>query len=79
MNSVDKTLALSKAFGRLVAGTSVTCVTMWFGCPGVTVHILMKRYYQTGNKIDAHRSERLNAATPKQDILIALTHIRQRL
>lgn len=65
-----------RAFGMLAAGTTVTRVARLFGCSRATIHNLWRRYNQTGDTVDAPRSGRPKATTPRQDRMITLTHLR---
>ena len=67
-----------RAVGMLAAGTTVTRVARLFGCSRATIHNLGRRYNQTGDTVDAPRSGRPKATTPKQDRMITLTHLRNR-
>lgn len=67
-----------RAVGMLAAGTPVTRVARLFGCSRATIHNLGRRYNQTGDTVDAPRSGRPKATTPRQDRMITLTHLRNR-
>ena len=67
-----------RVFGNLAAGTSVTHVAKLFGCFRATAHNLIRWYHQSGNTIDAPKSGRLRATTPRQDLYITRKHLRQR-
>ena len=67
-----------RAVGMLAAGTTVTRVARLFGCSRATIHNLGRRYNQTGDTVDAPRSGRPKATTPRQDRMITLTHLRNR-
>ena len=67
-----------RAVGMLAAGTTVTPVARLFGCSRATIHNLGRRYNQAGDTVDAPRSGRPKATTPRQDRMITLTHLRNR-